>query len=235
MKPMFSYFGSKYRLAKKYPKPRDGLVIEPFAGSACYSLYWGVKESWLYDLNPKVCGVWDYLIHASSKDILALPLDFEHVDELTVCQEAKWFIGFGLSCGSTSPRNIISTFTKIARHNKHANGWTEQLRQRASEQVNQIRNWKIFNSSYTECPDVVATWFIDPPYVQKGKLYPYNEIDRDALSAFCWARQGLVMVCDDDTADYLPFAYLAETRGSGLGGKKMSKEAVWINDSGHGC
>jgi site-specific DNA-adenine methylase len=227
---MFSYFGSKYRLAKKYPKPRDGLVIEPFAGSACYSLYWDVKESWLYDLNPKVCGVWDYLIHASSKDILALPLDFEHLDELTVCQEAKWLIGFCLGFGSASPRNVMSPFAKRDRQKKCAGSWSEQQRQRVSEQVNQIRNWKIFNSSYTECPDVVATWFIDPPYAQQGKVYPHNEIDRDVLSAFCWSRLGLVMACDDDTADYLPFADFAETRGCS---NRISKEAVWINDSGH--
>ena len=195
--------------------PAQGLVIEPFAGSACYSLYWDVEKAHLYDVNPVICGVWDYLIHATSQDVLSLPLDFNHIDDVKASQEAKWFIGFGLSMASTAPRNVISSYTKVGRANGHANGWTEKHRFRVSEQVNKIRNWRITNASYTNCPDVKATWFIDPPYMEKGKLYPYHDIDRDQLAGFCWSRQGLTIVCDDASADYLPFSKLAEIRGAG--------------------
>ena len=54
MKPMFSYFGSKYKLAKHYGAPRFDTVIEPFAGSAAYSLYWEPKNVILYDANPEI-------------------------------------------------------------------------------------------------------------------------------------------------------------------------------------
>ena len=38
LKPMFSYYGAKFRLSPKYPSPIESTIIEPFAGSACYGL-----------------------------------------------------------------------------------------------------------------------------------------------------------------------------------------------------
>lgn len=226
---MFSYFGSKYRLAKKYPSPQHRFVIEPFAGSACYSLYYDVEYVKLYDINPVVCDVWDFLIGATSADILALPLDFDHIDDVKASSGAKAFIGFGLNLGNTAPCKSISTFTKIGRSRGHAQGWSEASRYRVSRQVDKIRKWEITNAPYTTCPDIPATWFIDPPYMQKGRHYPYSAIDRDVLARFCWARQGLVMVCDDDSARYLPFKPLGTTRGTADGGQRISKESIWMN------
>lgn len=77
MKPMFSYFGSKYKLAKLYGAPRHDTVIEPFAGSAAYSLYWEPKNVILFDKSPIIVSIWNYLITASEKQIMDLPTDFE--------------------------------------------------------------------------------------------------------------------------------------------------------------
>jgi hypothetical protein len=38
VRPFFSFFGSKWRVAPHYPAPERDLIIEPFAGSAGYSL-----------------------------------------------------------------------------------------------------------------------------------------------------------------------------------------------------
>lgn len=40
---MFYYYGRKKQLAKLYPKPNYSVIIEPFAGSAAYSLF---DENW---------------------------------------------------------------------------------------------------------------------------------------------------------------------------------------------
>ena len=52
-KPMFNFFGSKWNLAQYYGPPRRDMVIEPFAGSACYSLYWNCRNVLLADISPE--------------------------------------------------------------------------------------------------------------------------------------------------------------------------------------
>ena len=47
--PFFSYFGSKYRMAKHYPEPLYDIIVEPFAGAAGYSLLYPHKNIILYD------------------------------------------------------------------------------------------------------------------------------------------------------------------------------------------
>ena len=48
--PFFSYFGSKYRLAKCYPQPQCDEIVEPFAGSAGYALLYPEKQVTLYEI-----------------------------------------------------------------------------------------------------------------------------------------------------------------------------------------
>ena len=38
LKPFWSFYGAKYNLAPKYPSPVGDSIVEPFAGSAQYSL-----------------------------------------------------------------------------------------------------------------------------------------------------------------------------------------------------
>ena len=73
MRPFFKYYGSKWNGAKHYGPPKYELVIEPFAGSACYATYWEVPHVKLYDISDEVCAVWDYLINCSEQDIKDLP------------------------------------------------------------------------------------------------------------------------------------------------------------------
>lgn len=77
----FSYYGSKSKIAQHYPAPRGSLIIEPFAGSAAYSLRhhliawpnaqevqdYRVRSVWINDLDPQTYAIWQFL---TSKDAL---------------------------------------------------------------------------------------------------------------------------------------------------------------------
>ena len=43
---MFYYYGRKKQIIRHYPSPNYDTIIEPFAGSAAYSLY---KDNWQYN------------------------------------------------------------------------------------------------------------------------------------------------------------------------------------------
>ena len=226
VKPFFSYFGSKYRLARKYPAPKHPIVVEPFAGSACYSTYYNVQRAVLYDTNPVVCGVWDFLINATAAEVMRLPLDFDSLEDVKAPQEAKWLIGFWLGKGRTTPCVSHTAWAKQYRNDYDCKVWGPKVKERLLAQMPCIREWKCRIASYQEadfdCD--VATWFIDPPYTQAGKHYPHSDVDYSDLSMFCTSRLGQTIVCEDDSACWLPFKPLAEVRGV----KKRSVESVWI-------
>jgi site-specific DNA-adenine methylase len=227
MRPMFSYMGSKWRLAKKYGAPKHNLVIEPFAGGACYSLYWEAPKVLLYDLNPAVAGIWKYLIAAKESEILSLPIEFETTTELDIPQEAKWLIGFWITKGNTNPNKRRSAWARQYQNSGNCLVWGEQTRARIAAQLQKIRDWQIRCEDYRNCPDILADWFIDPPYSVAGKAYKFSKIDYVELSDFCQNRRGRVIVCENEGATWMPFepfAHAAGTHGKVRSG--VSKEVV---------
>jgi site-specific DNA-adenine methylase len=70
---MFSYYGSKSKIVDYYPPPKHKRIIEPFAGSARYSLKYWQNDVLLVDKYPVIVEVWNYLKNASEQDILKLP------------------------------------------------------------------------------------------------------------------------------------------------------------------
>jgi hypothetical protein len=221
---MFSYFGSKWRIARKYPRPRYGTIIEPFAGSACYALHYPHKRVLLYDLNEKVCGVWEYLIRATKEEILALPLEITDLRETDLCQEARWLIGFWIGKASAHPRNTASGWFADKGRDK-GKVWGRVVRSRIARNVRHVRHWKIFHASYDTAPDVRATWFVDPPYTEAGKWYKHHDIDYAELGRWCRSRKGQVIACEGPEADWLPFRPMLLNQSAG--GAKFKREMVW--------
>ena len=82
-------------------------------------------------------------------------------------------------------------------------------------------------ADYRTAPDVEATWFIDPPYQAVKRGY-HSNIDYDALAKWCRSRKGLVIVCEQAGATWLPFKPLVSIKGTN---NKVSTEAVWIQRS----
>lgn len=215
---LFSYFGSKYRIAPFYAPPMGRYIIEPFAGSAGYSLRYFNKQVRLYDTNVEICGVWDYLIKSSSAEIRKLPIA-ERTDELKVCQEAKWLIGFWL----TESQTIASRYP-LSR--SRGSQWTARRRDSIAKFIDNIRHWKVKQLSWEKCPiRTNVTWFIDPPYSQAGHRYRCNNIDYNKLAAFCLFKwPGQLIACEQHGATWLPFRTLLEQSN---GSNQIYREVVW--------
>lgn len=204
LQPFFSYFGSKWRAIPTYPKPEKSTIIEPFAGAASYALHYPDRTVCLIDKDPIICGVWEYLIKATIREILELPDKFESVDEIQAPQEAKWLIGFWLNRATTHPCNKPSAWMRTGEHD--TSFWGLEKRIRIAGQLEYIRHWQIFNSNYDNVPNYEATWFIDPPYQRMGHRYRFSDIDYSHLASWCNTRQGQVIVCEQEGADWLPFS-----------------------------
>ena len=207
---MFSFFGSKSKIIKKYPKPKYNVVIEPFAGSARYALEHWDKQIILFEKDVKVFGVWEYLLQASKQDILSLPdvpnktvLESIHgFSELS--KEEKWLIGFCCNGGSAQPKNVSGNY--------NFNSWNKD-KVRISESLYKISHWKIYNTSYVDIGTQykeLATWFIDPPYEAKGKWYKENKINYPHLRKWIDGLNGQIIVCENIGNTWIDVAPLVE-------------------------
>lgn len=225
--PLFPFYGSKWRAARRYPRPLGSRVVEPFAGSAGYSLWWEPEIVVLVDADPIICGVWDYLIRARSAEILALP-DLEvgqSVDDFShLPQEARWLIGFWLNRGSAQPKKTRTAFS--ARTERAQLVWSERARIRIAASMHKVSWWTIVHGSYDSIPVIDGTYFVDPPYVDKGRYYRYKDVDYDELGCWC-AKIPDVVVCEQEGADWLPFAPLATIKST----RGTSSEVIYTSRS----
>lgn len=234
MKPFFTFFGGKYRAAPHYPQPTHGTVIEPFAGSAGYSVRNYHLDIRLNDEDPTIAGLWDYLINVSAAEIRSLPAVVQHVSEVPGPQEARSLVGFWLNKGHTTPCNVPSKWMRdgLRPHSQ----WGETIRERVASQVDEIRHWKITCGSYDEMPDVPATWYIDPPYEISGKRYRHHKINYVDLGDWCQRRSGQVIVCEQAGALWLPFEPFRDIKAlEGKNGVKVSREVIYYRQDCPNC
>jgi site-specific DNA-adenine methylase len=221
--PFFSYFGSKYRLSKYYPEPQCDTIIEPFAGSAGYSLLYPHKNVILYEIFDPIVKLWDYLINVSEEEILSLPLgpfNKEHPVESEVESiPARILLGFWLTESQTS-------VSRYPLSKSRGGNWTVKKRAMIASQLEHIRHWKVEKLSFEQIPNQEATWYVDPPYEKAGKRYRHKEIDYDLLGNWCKERSGQVIVCEQDCASWLDFKHLTITNNAS---NINYKELIWHN------
>lgn len=220
---MFSYYGTKKRISKFYPKPLYDTIIEPFCGAAQYSLY---GDNWKKDviLNDKyrvIYDVWNFLINKAEKsDILSLPnmSEGDKIDNYNLSYEEKLLIGFCINSASSQPKKTVAKY----------NSWNKTKIDIANN-LYKIKHWKVFNKDYNELYNEKATWFIDPPYEFGGEWYNSKvnskHIDYDKLSEWCKAREGQVIVCENSKASWLDFKPLIEMNGQ----LHKTTEVIWTN------
>ncbi len=208
MKPFFSFYGGKWRVGRHYPNPMFETIVEPFAGSAGYSVRHFEKRVVLVERDPKIAATWRFLLGSSVGDILALPeiSPGQTVNDLNVCEEARYLIGWWLNKGSATPKISPSYWMRQGlRPRPH---WGPEIRSRLAHQVEKIKHWVLIEADWSRAPNIEATWFVDPPYEKAGKHYRYNskDIDYFRLSKWCsTVLRGQIIVCENVGASWLPF------------------------------
>lgn len=222
---MFSYYGSKSKIANYYPPPKYKKIIEPFAGSARYSLKYWDNEVLLIEKNEMIYKIWKYLQLASEKDILSLPETYTGLDlrTLNISKEEMMLI-YMCSTGGGGGSGLGYKIT--AKYDSGFNSWNKD-KKRISKELFKIRHWKIENKDYNDTENNEQTWFIDPPYQFGGHKYTLSNklLNFNQLSEWCMSRNGQVIVCENTKADWLPFKPMTEMRGI----KFKTTEAIWSN------
>ena len=217
---MFSYYGSKSKIVDYYPPPKHKRIIEPFAGSARYSLKYWQNDVLLVDKYPVIVEVWNYLKNASESDIKGLPkLDTgQTIDDYDLSDIERKFMGFMVQDGTTGMRRTASYFA-VKRMDEKFNFIIENL--------HKIKHWEIKLGSYDELENEEATWFIDPPYEFGGHEYKCSNknIDFNKLAEWCKERNGQAIVCENTKATWLPFKPMKEMQGTMF----KTTEAIWSN------
>src|SRR3990167_6860193 len=215
---MFSYYGSKSKVVDLYPSPKFGKIIEPFAGSARYSLKYFDRDILIVDKYDVIFKVWKYLQQASEADIMGLPEPKykESIEHLNLSEGERLLMGFMVAGGIAHPQKIVQQFSDIPANKKAI-----------AKQLYKIRHWKIVQGSYDEIENIEATWFIDPPYQFGGEYYVKGNqsLDFQALGEWCKARNGQAIVCENTKANWLPFYPMREMSGA----YTTTTEAIWSN------
>lgn len=219
---MWGYYGSKSKIVQHYPKPRHQLIIEPFAGTAQYALRYWEHEVILVEKYELIVDLWHWLQRATPQDILETRrLKYgESVDDFAWdCIQRKHLVGFIITGAPTMPKKTPSKWKTVIRPNTQ-NYKLELI----AESLHKIRHWDIRHGSYESLSNREATWFIDPPYMDKGRHYRYgsSQIDYNELGEWCKSRKGQTIVCEQMGATWLDFNELI--RANGL---RRSTEAIW--------
>jgi hypothetical protein len=230
MRPFFSYYGAKYTSAAHLGAPRRDLVIEPFAGSACYSTRWNARCVRLYDVSPEICDLWDFLINSSIADIASIPDEFKDFDQVEALPRgAQLLCRFWIAKGRAEPSKKISPWYRQWHNATDCRVWSAAVKDRIIKQKPNIKAWTIDHLSWDKVPMVEGHWHVDPPYNNNaGSRYPFSKVDFSALGSWCQKLPGSVDVCENVGADWLPFTHLCDVvsaRGRRSGA--VSKEAVW--------
>ena len=221
---MFYYYGRKEKIYSYYPKPKYDTIIEPFAGSAAYSMNYPTKNVILVEKDLKIASLWRYLISVEPDEILNLPilskgqsLNDKVFDYLN--SDQKNLIGFFLNPGSAQPKKSPAKFC----------AWSEQNRKRLSVDVTKVKHWTIIEGDYRKVENQEATWYIDPPYQGNGGQYYKHgnkEFDYDTLREWVLERNGQTIVCENSEADWMDFKPLVNIQGQ----KHKTTEVIYYQE-----
>ncbi len=222
---MWSYYGAKGNIVDHYPPPRFNKIIEPFAGTARYSLKYWDREIVLIDKYEVIIKIWKWLQMCSKQDILKLPILKEGellTDYNFDCQEERLLMGFIIAKGGQSPRNKASKRATTDRPNTinfHLN--------KIANNLHKIKHWQIRMGKFSGQKNEKATWFIDPPYQFGGDVYNESNKNFDyfELAEWCRSRAGQIIVCENTKADWLLFKPMIQQKGS----VHKTTEAIWSN------
>ena len=208
-----------------YPPPKYSKIIEPFAGTARYSLKYWDRDITIIDKYDVVIKIWKWLQQCSPNDILSLPklTTGQDLRKLNLSEGELLFLQMNAGIASTAPRFKVSKFS--AEQNGRKNKY-----KLISENLYKIRHWEVVLGDYMDVKNEKATWFIDPPYQFGGQAYKENKIDFNHLGNWCKNRLGQVLVCENTKATWLPFVPIKNIRSISA---NPTTEAIWTNYHTH--
>lgn len=224
----FAYYGAKHGLARRYPTPRHDVVVEPFAGSAAYSVHHAARigHAILIDADEKVVELWREMQRMSAADVdhIGSQLNRDRIDHPLLA---------GLAGGTTMAAVLAGKTRQVTPRMRH--DWPSVCT-RIKSALPYIRGWEIIHGSYHDAPDIDATWFVDPPYQENGTMAgsgyrcPASAIDFDHLADWCRDRLGFTVVCEQSPANWLPFhPFAVQANGCGVG-TVGRHEVIWRSD-----
>lgn len=211
--PFMKWFGSKWRLAKKYPPPKHLTIVEPFAGSAGYSCLYHNRQIFLADTHKNVVDLWNLFIY-HSEQIEPIPVDlppYSKFESLALSREQE------LVLNAWQRTNTVTMTRHTSSWGSKPGQWIESTKNRLMNQCRMIGHWSVRHATWHETfdrfRDLPVTWFIDPPY-QYGYDYRQPRIDYKLLGEQIRTLKGQVIVCEGigkngEKPDWLPFVELA--------------------------
>jgi hypothetical protein len=229
---LFYFYGGKRRLARRYPAPAYDVIVEPFAGSAAYSMRHLVPASGgalverviLVEKDPRVCELWQRLLGMSEADLAAYPIP-------SAGERTSDFLLMTSACSNRIARTQEMTVT-----DRMPAVLERMFKQMALVLPHARDRIEIIEGDYTNAPDIEATWFIDPPYWVAGRAQSRgmgyadgcdsSSLDYESLAQWCRGRSGQKIVCEQSGATWLPFEHLRLARNS-IGRK--TAEVVWVD------
>lgn len=231
--PLFKWFGSKWSSSKIMPSPRYGRIVEPFAGSAGYSIRYSHLDVTICESNEHIKRLWTWLIQESSTQlVMDIPIN---IPEGTDIRRIGLSYGQQLLLKNWQRTNNVGNCWTVSPWGNKPGQWTANTRSRVANECYLVKHWRIM-SDYTEATEstLEATWFIDPPY-QFNYQYGNRPVDYMALAESVKRLNGQVIVCEavcpktGSVPQWLPFAQFASrvTSRRKEGCNTHSKELIY--------
>lgn len=172
--PLFKWFGSKWQASKHYPRVEFDTIFEPFAGSASFSLRNWQKKVHIYESNPQLIELWNWLILvAEYHDIMSIPINLPEETDIRTLDIDR---GAQLLMKMWQRTNNYGNCWTISPWGNKPGQWTESTRARVARDIEFVKDWKFSPVSYEE----EGTYFIDPPYLYNYR-YGYNDFSYTEL------------------------------------------------------
>lgn len=235
--PLFKWFGSKWLSSKTLPVPLHETIIEPFAGSAGYSLRYASRKVIIAEKDPYIYALWKWLIQTGVRNgeqfIRDIPVNISVGTDIR-----NLGLGYGqqLLLKSWQRTNNVGSCWTISPWGNSPGQWTANTRARVAEEVQAIKHWQVYQDA-SELFDLKqeATWFIDPPYEYNYK-YKSLVLDYTTLGERITRLNGQKIVCEavcpktgkvPEWLDFKPFGERITSRRK-PGNNHHSKELICV-------
>jgi site-specific DNA-adenine methylase len=240
---LVNYYGSKSKMASKYPKPSYEMIVEPFAGMAAYSLLHCEKKVILNDMDDRVVAIWRAMLTMPIDEILSyIPLHANQGDRVSAFIDKD--TPFGIvqmmracaNVGAFGDKGVYDVITPFASKSwESGSDGMNLIHRRLRYWHPRIQHWEIYQGSYDDLPNHEATWFVDPPYSggapgsgQKGSEYKHWKVDYPHLAQWVMDRNGQTITCEQKGASWLSFEVLGLMMSTGFYGPVDTVEVVHL-------